>query len=170
MIFTFSIVFLFFTSEVILSQENKAIAMCGVNPPITGRCTGSAYCTACKNCKYCKYCNSGGVCGVCSSIATQKRNNYKNYSSNTFVLSEKNNSPMFIADNPSSQYYLKTLVVNANVLNLRIGPGKTYQVIHKLNRNQELIFLGMKGDWIKVKVNSNLMIGYIHYNYILVID
>lgn len=30
-----------------------------------GRCTGSAYCTACKNCKYCAHCNSGGSCGVC---------------------------------------------------------------------------------------------------------
>lgn len=47
---------------------NEKIALCiteDLEPE--GRCTGSAYCTACKNCSRCNYCNSGGTCGVCSS-------------------------------------------------------------------------------------------------------
>ena len=37
----------------------------------SGRCTGSANCTACTTCNYCKYCVDGRTCGVCSG----KKNN-----------------------------------------------------------------------------------------------
>ena len=44
------------------SIDLATLTMCA---DLTGRCTGSAYCTACSNCSRCGYCNSGGSCGVC---------------------------------------------------------------------------------------------------------
>ena len=167
-----------------IAQNNKLIASCCEGEG--GRCTGSSYCTACTNCSRCKHCNSGGSCGVCAggSRRTTTTKSYKsnstngssssysgNSSSNSF---SKNNNNRFYSsetyDLPNdvySEYYLKTLIVNAETLNLRSGPGANYEILEKLTKNQELVFLAMTGDWVKVRVKSTNTIGFVNYKYVL---
>lgn len=65
---------------------------------------------------------------------------------------------------------MNTLVVNSETLNLRKGPSTSYDVIEQLKRDQELIFLAMTGDWVKVKVKSNGLVGFVHSKYVLVLE
>lgn len=161
-----------------------------------GRCTGSSYCTACTNCSRCKYCNSGGSCGVCSGgsrrtntkTSTTKNNSYyyRNSSSKNTTNSDRYNtvksyfqsktnslysSEIYnLPSNIYSEYYLKTLMVNTIILNLRKGPSTNYMILKRLNKYQKLVFLAMKGDWVKVRVKSNSIIGFVHYKYIVVLN
>lgn len=167
-----------------IAQTNKLIASCCEGKE--GRCTGSSYCTACKNCSSCKYCNSGGSCGVCtggsrrtttpksykSNSTNRSSSSYSRYGSTNSYSSNKSNGfySSEIYDLPNdvySEYYLKTLIVNAKTLNLRKGPGANYEILEKLNKNQELVFLAMTGDWVKVKVKSTNTIGFVNYQYVL---
>ena len=134
------------------------------------KCTGSASCRACKNCKYCKYCTSGGTCGVCSNksestLTLPKIQSLK--TRETYSSSTHSNGIYNLKNDPLSEYYLKTLMVNVDQLNLRKGPGTSYESIEKLSRYQELIFLAMTGDWVKVKVKSSQNIGFVHFKYIV---
>ena len=159
------------------SSTDNAIASCCENKE--GRCVGSASCRVCTNCSSCGYCKSGGSCGVCSSgqltrttnknyyqSSTSNSNNYQN-SSRTIKTYSKNN--FNLPDDPSSEYYLKTLMVNINELNLRSGPSTDYKIIEKSKKNQELIFLAMTGDWIKVRIKSSSTVGFVNFKYIVVL-
>ena len=174
----FSLIYFVFDSTVLHGQKANLVASCCEGK--TGRCTGSAYCTACKNCRYCKYCSNGGSCGVCSggskrtykpkptytypSTSTSTTNSYwynkGNAKSNIYNLS----NDIF------SKYYLKNLMVNTLTLNLRTGPGTEYNVLKRINKYQKLIFLAMTGNWVKVKVKSTNIIGFVHYKYIVVLN
>lgn len=163
------------------SQENKDLAMCCATKKEVGRCTGSASCTACSNCSRCKYCSQqGGSCGVCgggsSSYSNTSTYNYRytptkkktTKSTNSYYTTSSNRS--YLANDVRSKYYYKTLVTNAEKLNLREGPGIYYDIIYELGNRQEMIFLAMTGDWVKVRVKSNNMIGFVHKDYVLVVD
>lgn len=54
-----------------LSMTTGTVILCSGEKLDLGRCTGSAYCSACKTCNYCAYCNSGGTCGVCDNRETR---------------------------------------------------------------------------------------------------
>ncbi len=60
-------------------------------------------------------------------------------------------------------------MVNTTTLNLRKGPGTSYDIIERLIKNQELVFLAMTGVWVKVRVKSTNSIGFVHYKYIVVL-
>lgn len=189
-LFTFcTIIILILGTNISFGQNNTAIASCCKEE--VGRCTGSSYCTACTNCSRCKYCNNGGSCGVCSSKRRKAytrpttRDNYYYPSSSSGSTSNANgnnkiktdirngnntlysNDSYYLADDLYSEYYLKTLIVNTKALNLRKGPGTNYQIIEKLSKYQELVFLAITGDWIKVRVKSTNTIGFVHYKYVL---
>lgn len=164
----------FFTFNFSFSQTNMVLA--SYSDGEVGRCTGSSYCTACTNCSRCGHCGSGGSCGVCSKsyrATPKKASTYKpsssrvNKSSNSYTSKLKTviyNLPNDI----SSKYYLKNLIVNIEVLNLRSGPGTSYSVIETLQREQRLTFLAMTENWVKVKVNLTKTIGFVYYKHILV--
>ncbi|MGS2738762.1 SH3 domain-containing protein [Sinomicrobium sp. M5D2P17] len=185
--------FVFSGSFFSFGQDNKLIASCCEGSE--ARCTGSAYCSACTNCSRCKHCNSGGSCGVCSGNyrRTQKRtysnnnsqtykrkystgssssnnSNFRNLNSITSHSSYSKNNIYYLPNDTFSKYYLKTLIVNTETLNLRSGPGTSYPVIEKLTKGQKLTFLAMTGNWVKVNVKSTKTIGFIHYKYILVVE
>jgi len=84
-------------------------------------------------------------------------------------ISRKDSSNYFLPDDIFSKYYLKTLMVNTLALNLRAGPGAEHVVLEKLSKYQELVFLAMTGNWVKVKVQSTSTIGFIHYKYVVVL-
>lgn len=52
--------------------------------------------------------------------------------------------------------------MKTETLNLRFGPSTQFNVEQHLKKNQELVFLAMTGDWIKL----NTSIGFKHYKYI----
>jgi len=126
------------------SSTDNAIASCCENK--AGRCVGSSSCRVCTNCIRCGYCKSGGSCGVCSSgrqtrttnsiyyqssTSNSNSNNYQN-SSRTLKTYSKNNFHLPV--DPSSEYYLKTLMVNIDELNLRSGPSTDFKIIVKLKK------------------------------------
>lgn len=140
------------------------------------RCTGSANCRACKNCKYCGHCNSGGSCGVCSSGGT------RTYRSSTYTTTpspvvKSSYNPISsrgiynLPDDPVSQYYMETLIVTNEYLNMRLGPSTNYQIIQRLKEGQLLEFLAMTGSWVKVRININgtSKVGFVHMNYVAVL-
>lgn len=163
------VLFALFLVEVSMGQTavNTVASCCSAKK---GRCTGSASCTACTNCSRCAHCNSGGSCGVCAGRTTPKTYNYKNQSSKSTTREYYSSGTYNLPDNYSSQYYKKTLVVNSQTLNLRKGPSTSYAIIQELKRDQELIFLAMIGDWVKVQVKTNGRIGFVYYKYVLVIE
>lgn len=138
-------------------QLDTQMTVCSSKSEI-GRCIGSANCTACRNCSACGHCNSGGSCGVCSrrrsSVATPKA--FSNAERELYNLS----------DDETSEYYLRTLVVDSNVLNVRTGPGKDYSIIAKYAKDDELIFLASKGNWIKVRKKSGGKTGFIYADFV----
>lgn len=167
------------TTEFSYGQKSELIASCCVSKE--GRCTGSSYCTACRNCSRCRHCSGGGSCGVCSggyrsTARTNKSYNYKrsnthnkSYSTRSSKqITNKSSTVNSYSNDVSSAYYLKSLWVNAQSLNLRNGPGASYTVIERLKKGQKLTFLKMIGNWVKVKVKSTMTIGYVHYKYVLV--
>lgn len=52
-------------SSALIGESLGTMILCSGEPFNSGKCVGSAYCTACKSCQYCAHCNSGGSCGVC---------------------------------------------------------------------------------------------------------
>ncbi len=192
-LFLFIPIFLLIVNGISFGQEINAVVSCCEGE--MGRCTGSAYCTACKTCNYCKHCNNGGSCGVCSggvkrattnSYTDRKNNSYprstsrrssnKSKKANTFSTeissnstTVKNSGIYYLPDDIFSKYYLKTLMVNTMGLNLRAGPGTKYVVLEKLTQYQELVFMAMTGNWVKVKVKSTKTIGFVHYKYVVVL-
>ncbi len=175
------------------AQSEIALASCCEGEVAT--CTGSASCRACKTCNYCKYCNSGGSCGVCSGGSTRtsaKSSIYRGsetYSSPTTSPGNANTSYLlrskeittsslnnynrediyYVSDDLYSPFYLKTLMVNTETLNLRSGPGTEYAVLEKLTKYQELIFLAMTGEWVKVKTRASNRNGFVHYKFVVVL-
>ncbi|WP_428742685.1 SH3 domain-containing protein [Tenacibaculum sp.] len=157
------------------SKENlqsTTIQGCYITPE--ARCTGSANCRACKNCNYCKHCNSGGSCGVCD-----RRSNTKSYTNsyNSYKKPEQTKRNIFdgrTTTNSTSSieepYYLKTLLVNKNLLNLRSGPDTSYYVIQQLGYGEKLTVLSMHGKWIKVKVKRTKVVGFVHQNGVLLLE
>ncbi len=145
------------------TSSEKLIASCCSNED-GGRCTGSAYCTACKNCSGCKHCNSGGSCGVCDSGKSPNKN-----SSNT---NSKRNSSSNVNTTKSKSFLNRTLykgdllIVSKTTLNLRIGPGTNYEIIAKLKLNDELTYIERSGDWIKVKIKDSDIVGWAFKDYV----
>lgn len=71
-----------------------------------------------------------------------------------------------MADDPSSAYYLRTLEVTSPTLNVRAGPGTTYPVLYQLQQRDAVTYLARAGEWIKVRVDVNGVVGYVHYKYV----
>ncbi|MDX8554201.1 SH3 domain-containing protein [Tenacibaculum sp. 1B UA] len=145
----------------------------GCNIPSEARCTGSANCRACKNCKYCKHCSRGGSCGVCAKRNRTKSytNPYKSYkkpkqTKQTIFDGRKTNSTLSLEE----PYYLKTLLVNKNSLNLRSGPDTSYYVIQQLDFGEKLTILATHAKWIKVKVQRTKVIGFVHASGVLLVE
>ncbi|CAM1358429.1 putative SH3 domain-containing protein [Tenacibaculum sediminilitoris] len=152
--------------------QNKVIIGCYVAPE--ARCTGSANCRACKNCNYCKYCNSGGSCGVCGKRSSTKNytNSYNGYSKkpqtkrNIFDGRNTTNSALSLEE----PYYLKTLLVNKNSLNLRSGPDTSYYVIQQLDFGEKLTILATQAKWIKVRVKKTKVVGFVYHSGVLLVE
>ena len=142
----------FFTAPLIQSNQNAkskeftAPIMCA---ELEGRCTGSAYCTACKNCSRCGYCNSGGSCGVCGKRAQtyptkkkKKRTVNKNY----------NNINLPSSSSYQSNYLTEDIYVLTHKTSLRQSATSQSVVLKRLAINDIIQMLdGVSNKyWCKV--------------------
>lgn len=62
------------------------------------------------------------------------------------------------------EYSLEMVEVTAEVLNVRSGPGKEYDVWAQLNVEEKYVVEGEDGEWLKISFNSTE--GYIHKDYV----
>lgn len=67
----------------------------------------------------------------------------------------------FIKEDISSQFYLKRFIVDTTSTVLYETPSFESDKIETLVRNQEITFLAMKDNWVKIKVKNNGNIGYV---------
>lgn len=141
------------------AKQNRLIASCCETE--VGKCTGSASCSTCKNCSRCKHCSNGGSCGVCAGTkvntftSNSKKSTYPSSSSSTKSIK-----------NTTNYYAGKTLTILNKTLNLRKEPSKQSEIIETLSKNDKLIFIEEKGDWVKVLVNDSEKIGWVYAKYV----
>ncbi|RKS22000.1 hypothetical protein CLV94_2637 [Flavobacterium endophyticum] len=174
--------FLFFAIHFSYSQNAKLVASCCDTKKV-GRCTGSAYCTACTNCSGCKYCNSGGSCGVCASSAPSR-----SYSTTTYYTPSKSTAkkPKTKKVRPANNFYSGSnsntntsnhesytedykpikkgsfFMIKGTKLNLRSGPGITYDTIQELHKTDYGQILGSVIDgWVFVSITKSENFGYV---------
>lgn len=130
------------------------------------KCTGSANCTACTTCSGCQHCaKGGGTCGVCSST---KHIPTKTVKKKSPTIENKTipvgNSPT--VPTTTTADFNTIYIVKATSLNLRSGPGESYEILLPLELGTELIALTSEGTWWKVKVIKSGLSGYVHSSYI----
>lgn len=149
------------------SQDNLIAGCC--TSAKEARCTGSPYCSACTNCSRCAHCGAGGTCGVCSS-----RSGSNTRTTPRTSTGRKNNSTREYGGSRTRSIETATdadgsarCEVIPETLNLRTGPGGNFRVIAKLPKGTELIRLGSKGDWLKVRVAGSNKTGYVLGKYVL---
>jgi len=152
-------------------SDAQSVAGTKLKEEALGRCTGSAYCSACRNCSRCAHCGSGGTCGVCAPSASSSADYYPSRGTSARKKSKTNShsskqSTSASRTTTSKKVELEYLEVNVDVLSLRKGPASTYAVVEKLKRNQRLQVISKHGQWIKVKVLSSGNIGYCNNDYI----
>lgn len=154
--------FMFLISINFYAQDSKLLASCceGNEAKSTGRCSGTAYCTACSNCSGCKHCSKeGGTCGVCTSYNTPaKTTTQKTTTRKSFTSTNSNSSASY-------SYGDKLIVISEN-LNLRDGAGSNYEVVEKLKEDDVLTFLSYSGEWIEVRVVMSGNKGYVNSKYV----
>ncbi|HTM97907.1 MAG TPA: SH3 domain-containing protein [Pedobacter sp.] len=141
-----------------------------------GRCTGSPYCRICSNCSRCIYCSSGGSCGVCSrgKVSESFHNNLTN--SNKIIIRShtqgrvqnvfSNGNIYILEDENYSKNYLANAIVIVDKLNLRTGPGVKYPILSYLHKGNKVAYLASIGEWVKIKVLENNLIGFVNRKYI----
>lgn len=140
----------------IFSQETKTerlLASCCETEG--GKCTGSATCTTCKNCVRCKHCSNGGSCGVCAGTKTS---GLKSNKKNTSLANDASQS---ISLKGTSKEGSKLFYVKSVFLYLRKEPKYNAIVISKLLKEEPLIFIDSKDEWIKVKVKKTQKTGWV---------
>lgn len=146
--FLFLIIGTFYASGV---REDKVSSKynCLYNIEKGGRCTGSAYCSACKNCSRCAHCSNGGSCGVCSG------NSVSGYYA-TPTKSKKSSTSSYYSSKAAKKYYKnETITFYNDVMNVRKGPRLKYSIIEKISYGESVIYIQESGEWIKVKVEKN---------------
>lgn len=141
-----------------------------------GRCTGSAYCSACRNCSRCAHCGGGGTCGVCAPTSAPSSDYYSTRTSNSKKKAPVNNSSATTKSKKSSKSSSNKGLVNPtnnkNIeviieeLSLHSGPGNSYPVIEKLRRKQRLLLISRQDQWKKVKVISSGNVGFCNTAYV----
>ncbi len=139
---------LFIIPLFVFSQSDTAqvASCCG------GKCTGSAYCTACSNCSGCKHCTSGGSCGVCSGGAKWKPAPEPRGTSGTKSTTPKSttNDP-YGTSTDSNKAIGGSVHVVSTTLNMRKGPGVEFDIVIVLNKDAFLTILDPENDgWIHV--------------------
>lgn len=136
-------------------KENKVTSKydCIIPSVDEGRCTGSAYCSACRNCSRCAHCSNGGSCGVCSSSTV-------NYESPKPVKKSKTIPQSFI-ETEKIFYKNETITIYSDLINLREKPSLKAKVLEKITVGDEILFIQKEGEWSKVQVKKTGTIGYI---------
>jgi hypothetical protein len=54
------------------------------------------------------------------------------------------------------------LVVTADVVNVRAGPGSDAPVLRQVDRDQQALELARQGDWVQVRLPDRDAVGWIH--------
>lgn len=136
--------------------------------PDAGRCTGSASCSACRNCSRCAHCSGGGSCGICAdkarTYAVPKRSSPHQYSAPSRTTTSRSNNT--VRKDLAASTEAKTLVVISQTLNLREGPGKEYPIVARLAYSDELTFISVTGDWLKVTTTDGEYTGFVYWRYV----
>ncbi len=141
-------------------RENKVTSKynCTIPSVDEGRCTGSAYCSACRNCSRCAHCSNGGSCGVCSSSSTV------NYETPKPVKKSKTIPQSFYNKSNETEnifYKNEIITIYSDLINLREKPSVKAKVLEKIKVGDEIVFIQKEGEWSKVQVKKTGTIGYI---------
>lgn len=168
---TYSYFLIFFCFALIAEPRRSpdartdALAMCYRKAESTGKCTGSAYCTACKTCEYCAYCNSGGSCGVCRPDKSRRQ---------TTAVPQRSAGPTRRAQAsfqlPEALTYLPATVV-AERLNVRQGPGAHFEKLGEFAKGDVLLVANIGSpDWLlavyPIDDDHVVAIGFVARNYL----
>lgn len=117
---------------------------------LVGRCTGSAYCTACKNCSRCAYCNSGERCGVCRKSARTYRPKKKKRNTNTSKYNIKKLPSSSSVYQP--KYSTEDIYILKEKTSLRQTANSKASVLRRLAKNDSVLILDGFSEkyWCKV--------------------
>jgi len=180
-IISFNILFVLFVSSMSAQNHKLVASCCDAKLKERGRCTGSAYCSACSNCSRCAYCSNGGSCGVCASYSPPVRytaprnvrgNKVKTPSKNTVTASSNSNFYSKSKKEVVTKKVINTyrsedmLAVDSEILNLREGPSIEYEVIEVLERHALLKVIAVDGEWLQVYVIESGNNGYVNAKYV----
>ena len=177
----------FLTVLVVNAQDNKLVASCcDSKPKEAGRCTGSAYCSACSNCSRCAYCSSGGSCGVCASYSPPVRYSAPRTATPSSKSRSANPSKKAEVVSFSSQTSVKSkakkeavsrkavviyhpedmAAVSSETLKLREEAANEAAVIEILEKYDLLMVIAIDGEWMQVKVIQSGNFGYVKAEYV----
>ncbi len=67
------------------------------------------------------------------------------------------------ADN-IQQINIEYRAITGNSVNFRTGPSTSNSSIGKLNKGNQVEYIGKSGEWANIKYNGN--VGYVHANYV----
>ena len=181
-LFSFSLIGILFLTDKSLPTINSALNEC------CGKCVGSEYCTACTNCSRCAHCSGGGTCGVCSSGTTRKssrssssykrvepaENAYIRFAPSTGSSQEKGNNNTTKKPEPVHLPASTQLVlVNAEVVNIRQGPGTEFEVVGKLYKDDQVTILeNTTKKWVLIQTEKSddptsvIIKGYVYASFL----
>jgi len=149
---------------------NMNIELCSGKTLDSGKCTGSAYCTACTNCKYCKHCNNGGACGVCGKRPATRKSDYYNPPSSSSRKKPakkapiKKQTPEYVpsTNHASSSTSTEGIAVQPVYIvtlktSLRQLPDSKAKVILRFKEGDEVVVIDNTGKWwSKVSFKGNI--------------
>jgi len=70
----------------------------------------------------------------------------------------------FVALDPGFASVLRTVVVRANALNVRQGPGTSYPILASVREGTNLAVTGQLGSWLQVRAAS--VLGFVHADFV----
>ncbi|ALR32197.1 hypothetical protein ATE47_17475 [Chryseobacterium sp. IHB B 17019] len=142
-----------------------------------GRCTGSAYCTACKNCSRCGHCSGGGTCGACGGGSSETSSYHRSSKKGKPKKSRSSGYDNFKSNNPKGNKSTKGPSVFIDKININtnnryiagIGTTNIYEktslkskIIATVPKGTKLIQLSKQGSWYKVQIKKGGKTGYVY--------
>lgn len=73
---------------------------------------------------------------------------------------------VYVPDETGSVWYLDIMVVTAENLNVREGPGTSYAILYRLKRDEVVEYLATSGNWYKVRAGDEGITGFVHKDYL----
>ena len=88
----------------------------------------------------------------------------------SYIIDEEGNLVITIngVTDPAEITTIGTVVTNGGRLNLRTGAGMSFEIIDQLRPGEEVVVVGVEGDWYQITVPEKN--GYVHSDYLELIE